>query len=574
MKPKITALANLDDALIIWSIPTRLPGLAGFALQREWIAGGKPQGTIEWVLNRTGFEDQTAQPGETRPSGEWPFQRFFWTDHEVNTGDVVRYRVWPLLFDASGQPTFDEARFPASNWTAAVSLQPQAGSRFECFFNRGLLMSQFMARYLQANRLSLKQLLSDLRQHQSKIRQFLAGELRVKLVNLLEEARLQQRSVYAALYELSDAELIDALCALGPKAEVILANGSDTSGDGNIKARKKLNDAQVKVTDRMLKSKGLGHNKFVVFCGANAKPAAVWTGSTNWAATGLCTQINNGIYVADAKLAGLYFEQWNALQQAQSDFPAILVESNSKPRDLKVGKAPVTVWFTRTKAGQDMGALKQIIYGAKEGILFLMFTPGKDGLDHTIAERLDKTSPFYDANLYIHGLISTISSPGAKPSTGNAEVAIVARSGDPNRYTFNFSQPEGVKRTFAWWIEEVTRKDYQSAFLHAIVHSKILVVDPFGKEPVVVTGSHNFSAPASLKNDENFLIVRGNRALARSYAVHIKSVYDHYRWRAYLQEMEQKSLSPWRGLKRNDHWQNSEFRAATTRERQFWQAGS
>src|SRR6267378_6846954 len=41
----------------------------------------------------------------------------------------------------------------------------------------------------------------------------------------------------------------------------------------------------------------------------------------------------------------------------------------------------------------------------------------------------------------------------------------------------------------------------------AIVHSKLIVVDPF-TNPVVVTGSHNFSGSASSKNDENFVIIR------------------------------------------------------------------
>jgi phosphatidylserine/phosphatidylglycerophosphate/cardiolipin synthase-like enzyme len=51
---------------------------------------------------------------------------------------------------------------------------------------------------------------------------------------------------------------------------------------------------------------------------------------------------------------------------------------------------------------------------------------------------------------------------------------------------------------------------------------------------VVITGSHNFSPSASQKNDENLVIIRGNKALAQAYAVHINGVYDGYSWRAYL----------------------------------------
>jgi phosphatidylserine/phosphatidylglycerophosphate/cardiolipin synthase-like enzyme len=50
----------------------------------------------------------------------------------------------------------------------------------------------------------------------------------------------------------------------------------------------------------------------------------------------------------------------------------------------------------------------------------------------------------------------------------------------------------------------------------------------------VITGSHNFSVSASEKNDENLVIVRGNKKLAQAYALHINRVYDYYSWRAFL----------------------------------------
>jgi len=40
----------------------------------------------------------------------------------------------------------------------------------------------------------------------------------------------------------------------------------------------------------------------------------------------------------------------------------------------------------------------------------------------------------------------------------------------------------------------------------------------------VVTGSHNFSTSASKKNDENLIIVRGDKRLAQIYAVHMACV--------------------------------------------------
>jgi hypothetical protein len=45
-----------------------------------------------------------------------------------------------------------------------------------------------------------------------------------------------------------------------------------------------------------------------------------------------------------------------------------------------------------------------------------------------------------------------------------------------------------------------------------------------------------FSTSASEKNDENLVIVRGDKRLAQIYAVHVQIVYDHFTWRAFLAE--------------------------------------
>jgi phosphatidylserine/phosphatidylglycerophosphate/cardiolipin synthase-like enzyme len=132
-------------------------------------------------------------------------------------------------------------------------------------------------------------------------------------------------------------------------------------------------------------------------------------------------------------------------------------------------------------------------------------------------------------------------------------------------------QPDGVGHGLAGWAAEVTRQDFlmgQGGVIgHAIIHSKMIVIDPF-TDPVVITGFHNFSQSASSKNDENLLIVKGNKELAERYAVNIMSAYQHYRWRAYLKECVAKGISPWQGLKKSDQWQKKD--AQHDLELQFW----
>src|SRR5262249_44091486 len=87
----------------------------------------------------------------------------------------------------------------------------------------------------------------------------------------------------------------------------------------------------------------------------------------------------------------------------------------------------------------------------------------------------------------------------------------------------------------------------------AIIHDKILVIDPFSDDCVVVTGSHNLGYRASHNNDENMVVVRGHRSLAEAYACDVLDVYDHYAWRWWLNKDPSKFGKP---LDNTDAWQN------------------
>ncbi|BAN36187.1 putative endonuclease protein [Sulfuricella denitrificans skB26] len=53
--------------------------------------------------------------------------------------------------------------------------------------------------------------------------------------------------------------------------------------------------------------------------------------------------------------------------------------------------------------------------------------------------------------------------------------------------------------------------------LHDSAHNKVMVIDAGSANPVVITGSFNFTHAAQFKNAENLLIFRGNRELTAAY---------------------------------------------------------
>jgi len=55
-----------------------------------------------------------------------------------------------------------------------------------------------------------------------------------------------------------------------------------------------------------------------------------------------------------------------------------------------------------------------------------------------------------------------------------------------------------------------------------------MLVDPLSDDPLVVTGSANFSKPSQRTNDENMLVIRGDKRVADIYFGEFMRVFDHH----------------------------------------------
>ena len=226
---KIAVYTNGDDAFVAWAPSEFIPGCRGFKLERSRKAGTKDK--VEIVENRVGFAKDKPKSGDHEPSDKWPFQRFNWTDHAVDVGNQVRYRVTAMVDDGSGRPYKEGS---ASDWSPWASLTSEAGDGFSCFFNRGLVLSQFVARYMKARKLTPAKFKAQLKNSvDPRFRAFLEGDLGARMFKILKDAKADGTNLHAALYELGDKKLEDALIALKSRLHLILANGSDKSGDGN-----------------------------------------------------------------------------------------------------------------------------------------------------------------------------------------------------------------------------------------------------------------------------------------------------------------------------------------------------
>jgi phosphatidylserine/phosphatidylglycerophosphate/cardiolipin synthase-like enzyme len=460
-------------------------------------------------------------------SAQSPIRRCIWTDYGAVSTDSVSYRVTAMKDAAGG--TFAPDPTSVSGWTTPVVTSGDAGNGLAAYFNRGTLMSQIASRFVKGDvsTPSLRNFVHGLATPGNQARQYLAGDALHEMLSFLSDADRRGGTIYAAFYEINDQQLIDALKPFGSRGHVLIGNGSATKS-ANPPVADQLTAAKLDVHHRDLSHSGKSspsvHNKYVVEADATGKNASrVLTGSTNWTTTGLCTQLNNVLIVEDAAIAARFRKQWDMLVAAKDDMTPALKTSNSQPTTDK----NITLYFAATNGEAEFKPVLDLIAGAKEGALFLMFMPGQSPLLSALLDRAQQNS------IYVRGVISS-ENPGQNITKVGGQVI---KSGAPaQEFHKDVLLPSGITAADhpSWADVEFSVGEIQSSGMIAIVHSKAIVIDPFSDNCAVITGSHNFSDAASAHNDENLVIVRGNQKLAQAYALHINGVYDHYSWRSFL----------------------------------------
>jgi phosphatidylserine/phosphatidylglycerophosphate/cardiolipin synthase-like enzyme len=552
----IQAFPTTDGIFVVWNVTEMIDDCLGFALYRQ-----QKNKQAEVVNTWVGFEDQVQdhKKGEHRPSTEWPVQKTNWTDFTGPATAEVRYGVVPML--KSGATVLKPAMKVPDKWTDYVSATPSGP--LAAWFNRGTISAQWLARAIGGDPKPAQTLEKAIGTKGNKIRDFLKGALGARLLSLLNDARSAKRNIYAALYELNDPELIAALCAMKGRAHVVLGNStgkSDATAKETEKNASVLKKAGVDIVRRKIAPSRYAHNKFVVFTDAADKPKRVWTGSTNWTRTGLCTQNNNGLEIKVAKIADAFRAHWQILYDAQSKNPKTLAATGDREWDFDVATSKASVWFTPTSKSGDLKQATALIEAARHGVVCLMLNPGNDGLLGPVLEKAQ------DTKLYVRGVLNNF--PAQGKDSPKDQLKLLTSDGEHQVFTgkqlVDVIRPAGIDASSDWWEREIKNT---GKFMIA-VHNKVIVIDPAGDNPVVMTGSHNFSDRASRKNDDNLIIVRGDNRLALTYAARIMSIYGTYRWQAWRNTPEgQKD----KGLKRSDKWLSNRIgKGWAETETRFW----
>jgi hypothetical protein len=584
------AFANNDVVTIAWSYGVKPEGCMGFAIYR-----------IDSTDQETALPSHAVFPGDTIKAGQttaqFPIQKFYWKDvYARPVGDKTgnysfRYKVVPL----EGRPdALTQMTSLPILTTNEVTVSGVCSPSLTAIFNRGLISTQHVSQALGGD-ISKNKLLTMIKDPANPLRKDLAGDITGTLMNFVARSN-KGGSIFAALYELTDVELVQALQAIGKKLNIVLANivakpkpgGSEETAGENDESEAKLKASAGSLLYREAPSGHIVHNKFLIYQDASGVPQAVLTGSCNWTDTGLCAQTNNSIVIEDKGVAARYMAYWTKLKADDvahengkpfQDTP--LRTFNATAKDLKLDSgsdeaSTLTSYFSpntpkqRSKAkGKaeafpvDMKDLSDRVMAAKNAVLFLAFIPGKPSVTDfaAAAQKANK-------NLFVRGCVT---SPDA---AGNFYYDLKGTSPPKKQKGVKSpASPQDARVIAANALDKTVPAGWQKELLNAgfaITHDKIVVIDPFAADCVVVTGSHNLGYQASYNNDENLVMIEGNKKLAMAYATHVLDVYDHFAWRWTVNQGTKSDAT----LKTNpDDWLNWYFDAQgniKTAQLKFW----
>ncbi|HEV2839748.1 MAG TPA: phospholipase D-like domain-containing protein [Chthoniobacterales bacterium] len=496
--------------------------------------------------------------------------------------------VWEKVraYEGDARPLGYLAPATASN---DVRVTSRRGS-FRSTFTNGILAAQWLRNVLNADGVIEKnELINKISDPKDPHRKYLAGDV----IPLIRELFERPGEFFVGLYELEDKELEELLVANAARIHVILSNtaaGDDGKWDArNKEARDALVVAGADIQHRMFNNSiHIGHNKFVVHVPPGGGPRSVFTGSTNWTSTGIAGQTNNALLVEDDAIAAEFLRYWERMKEDELPLPAPLETSMSASRQSQkfreenaVGSeftlgngAKVKVWFspnrperkkptsktTPTPVPPDLAEVYHRMRMAKEAILFLAFYPGQSGRDCIIGEAIDIGDK--DPSLLVTGAVSSSQAmPNYVPTKKDEAGEILEEGNSPATYDNENGNVSIVRASRVddrmmlgdLGAEQLTAK----GGIGAIIHDKLVVIDPRSPDCTVILGSHNLGYKASYSNDENMLIVTGDMELAAAYSVHILDVYDHYRFRAIETERKKKGKKSWSGfLETTDQWQD------------------
>lgn len=506
----VRAISGLHVVTLAWDFKSgrsaKKKGLLGFAIERSELAGAK---VVERYflrgIKRFRDKDEGVPAGTPLPTSEHPIQSFQWGDYTVKPGRSYRYQVIPAFgkpklidLDAAAATTVDittEAELGA--------LAPGGQAKHDIYFNRGVAGSQAYARKFGKAK-------PDEAAPDSEQMKWLSRGLFEGLTSFIGRAAGADAADYrlrAVLYEFRYAPV-------GTAFREAQAAGADVQIRYEAQSYKKHNEDMISevginsICAPLKVRPGIRHNKFIVLIHKN-KPIGVWTGSTNISAGGIFGHSNVGHVVWDRKVADFFLAYWEQLAAPSVTHGKLIADNlRIEPTPARYTLPPADRMLTLFSPRDESKSLETLkwyadLMGSASRLVCMTFAFNLDDRFYDVLKRQGDTLRYavFDKNLkadvteQIDLVRNTVIACGSKLEKGDLE---------------NFIG------------EELTGFNK-----NLYIHDKFMLVDPLGVDPMVVTGTANFSGASQYNNDENMLVIRGDLRVADIYFGEFMRVFDH-----------------------------------------------
>ncbi|MDB5269090.1 MAG: hypothetical protein JWP58_2130 [Hymenobacter sp.] len=532
----VRAIAGTYVVLLAYDLLTEAArsNFLGFAIYRADLTAGKGK----WLQGYRVFEQTVPQPelGKLYSSQQHPVQDFLWGDYAAHPGNRYRYRVVPLY----GTPAQLEEG-------AAVDIDVETErvdtGTHAIYFNRGAAGSQ-----AYASRFGDKSP-DDVPDNAAYT--WLSRGLEEAMLAFIAQANGPEYALRASVYEFSYEPVMKAFKAAidaGADVEIIYDNrATDAEGIAlrdAVRAAVKAHGLEANVKPRTTNPNSISHNKFIVLArkepgkqlGQDApkpehdkpepehdtlKPEQVWTGSTNFSKGGIFGHSNVGHVVRDAATAQAYLDYWQRLWSDPEVKPLCKQNETATPLPAAALASGISCLFSPrfNRSGKAV-------------------PPPNDALDWYI-DRIAtaKSSVFFTSAFGINERIQKqlripvsllryvlMESYGNKAAAQKLELLRQDK-------TLRFAAGAILNDRSALhnWLqkERLTELNEHVKF----IHTKYLLIDPLSESPLVATGSANFSDASVGKNDENMLLIYGDKRVADIYLGEFMRLFQHYQFR-------------------------------------------
>lgn len=313
--------------------------------------------------------------------------------------------------------------------------------------------------------------------------EYLPDELDDELIRYIDQA---EESIDLAIYNLNNSGISDITAALNSAHNRGVVVRAVYDGDVNALGIQELNSEIGKLASPPADYShyGIMHNKFVVIDADAADPskAVVWTGSTNFTFNQINTDPNNVIIIQDQSLAKAFRLEFNEMFGSSGPLPDPgqarfgPEKSDNTPHEFIIGGKRVECYFSPT-----------------------------DGTHHQILKTIESS----DYSIHVATMLIT------KEDIGFALEAESDLGGEVKVVINHYDQHgEAVVNI----LKSSLGGDIRLHGETGILHHKYMIVDQelAASDPLVLTGSHNWSESARVRNDENTLIIH-DQGVANAY---------------------------------------------------------